>query len=286
MPAVPVTRGAHCPLVSRVLCLWCPVPALYPHRRLVFTRSLPAPSAFLPVIYPQPTSRVPTRYPHPLLYPHPCVFVPSAPVACYYPANRENRRPCILAPRAPRAPVSLPAPVRCPSPWHPRPASSPSPCVFAPAVPVARGLPAPVTIPAPVRCPSPWHPPPVRYRHPFLSPSHVPHARSTRRAPAARTVPMPARSPARCPHPRRRRPPPPQQKQGGTKYKTLRRIVQVFFVHRILFLFSASIDQSATFHNGGGGSAHLQIGSYASDVAAAVVRRHASLRPAPMHTPT
>ena len=66
---------------------------------------------------------------------------PVAPAARRYPATRETLRPCIPATRAPRVPVTLPAPVRCPSPWRPRPASSPSPCVFVPAVPAARRYP-------------------------------------------------------------------------------------------------------------------------------------------------
>ena len=138
------------------------VPAIYPHPRLFyppFTRTL----IFLPAIYPHPRFFYPqftrtrgTRRPSLPSHPRnpspvhtrdpraPCPRwcpVPVAPAARRYPATRETLRPCIPATRAPRVPVTLPAPVRCPSPWRPRPASSPSPCVFVPAVPIARRYP-------------------------------------------------------------------------------------------------------------------------------------------------
>ena len=93
MPAVPVTRGAHFPLVI------CARGARYPH----FTRALN-------FFYPQFTHTLPraylhgTRYPHPLLYLHPRVFVPSAPAARYYLLPSHPRNPLPVHTRPPRPP--------------------------------------------------------------------------------------------------------------------------------------------------------------------------------------
>ena len=111
-------------------------------RYLTRARTLPVPVAPAARHYPatrETLSPVHTRDPR-----APCLrkyMEPVAPAARHYPPTREALRPCILATHAPRAPVSLPAAVRCPSPWNPRPVSSPSPCVFVPAVPVARHYP-------------------------------------------------------------------------------------------------------------------------------------------------
>ena len=69
LPAAPIPLSSFVPVAPspplfRTLGFFC-----YSQ----FTRTL----RFLPALYPHPPSRVPARYPHPLLYPHPCILVPS-----------------------------------------------------------------------------------------------------------------------------------------------------------------------------------------------------------------
>ena len=126
VPAAPVTRGAHCPLV---FCT--PVPG---------TRNLPAPSAKK---YPQftRTLRFCTRnLPAPYLA---CTRTVPAPVTVPTPV-----RFCPLSTRRPL----LPSHPRSPSPVHTRDPRAPCPrwCPV-PVAPAPGRYPQPATVPAPVR---------------------------------------------------------------------------------------------------------------------------------------
>ena len=133
----------------------------YPHPRCPSTRNLPAPSLFLPAIYPHPRFFLPAIYPHPW---HP------PPVATQQPAKPFARA-------------------------YPRPARP-----VSPLVPRARGT-RPRKVPATRHSTrtrafsSPWRPSPVRYPHPWQYPHpQVPRARTTRRPHGARTRSLPTSS--------------------------------------------------------------------------------------------
>ena len=215
VPAAPVTRGAHCPLVfctpvPGTRNLPAPSAKKYPQftRTLRFcTRNLPAPylactrTVPAPVTVPTPVRFCPLSTRRPLLPSH-----PRSPSPVH---TRDPRAPCprwCPVPVAP-APGRYPQPATVPAPVRFRPRGARRPCATrtrchtrtralpAPMAPAAHAAPAPVAIPTPVPCPSPGHPPPVRYPHPWQYPHpHVPRARTTRRPHGARTRSLPTSS--------------------------------------------------------------------------------------------
>ena len=137
--ALPLALGIFTRVITRTLNFLLPkftraLGFLYPH--IPAARAVPSPVRFR-ARSARPPYATRTRY----LTRTRAFPVLVAPAARHYPATRETFRSCIPATCAPRVPVTLPTPVRCPSPWHLRPVSSPSPCGFVPAVPVTRHYP-------------------------------------------------------------------------------------------------------------------------------------------------